>query len=269
MSLYAADGFGYHQQVEAYFLSQSKIGVMLSSKDAVLMNSYRHSGVPVEVVCLGIKRAFALYEEAPRSLYQCRHAIDQEIQAWKSRFAGHHGPNHVPPPPPSLPGRDLPDPTSRRPRRARRSAPEPPPAATPSPAALAPIEREPWLEGWYRSMERLIELGKASTDEHVTRCYRWAYKQMNALKQEAEETEDKEQVAGILPLAVGEIEAAMYDQLFNSLHPDLRSALETRLPPQMHRALRSMSQEAARRQLRVWRRRLLEEMLGVSPFFTP
>jgi len=268
VSLYAADGFGYHQQVEAYFLSLSKIGVMLSSKDTVLMQTYRQSGVPVEIVCLGIRRAFAAFVEPPRSLYQCRHAVGQEIAAWKARAAGHHD---LPAPPPdarpSLPGRDLPDPTSRRPRprrAARACAPSPLP---PPPAPLPP--REPWLEAWHRSMERLIDLGKNSEDEHVTRCYRWAYKQMNALKEEALETEDREHAAAILPLAIGEVEAAMYDQLHNSLHPDMRAALEARLPPQMHRALRSMSPAAAHRQLRVWRRRLLEEVFGVAPFFVP
>lgn len=298
MSLYAANAFGYLQQVEAYFLSQTRVGVMLSSKDAELMRHYRDTHVPVEVVCLGIQRAFKTFDEAPRSIYQCRHAIEHEVHAWRARQVGRHVQADAssatlrsaaaPALAAALPGRDLPDPTDPN-RRLRRSRRPPPPGDTPQarpqrpqrpePEALPPIPiaggqeltatREPWLEPWYRSMARLMELGRGCEDEHITRCYRWAWKEMQHLRLEALDEADRERAASVLPLAIGEIEAAMYDQLYNSLHPDLRVELDTRLPPQMHRALKAMSAPAAHRQLRVWRRRMLEELLAVKPFYTP
>ncbi|MEO1268788.1 MAG: hypothetical protein AAFX99_11865, partial [Myxococcota bacterium] len=73
MSLYASGDFGYLQQVEAYFLSHTRVGVMLSSLDIELLRQWRSEGIPVEAVCAGIKQTFLNFDEPPRSIHQCRH----------------------------------------------------------------------------------------------------------------------------------------------------------------------------------------------------
>ncbi len=275
MSLYAPDDFGYLQQAEAYFLSHSKIGVMLSSKDTELLRHWRDAGVPIEVVCNGIRRGFHEFKEAPRAVFRCRHFVEDELHAWKERMAGEA--QGALPLRFELPGRELPDPTDpqRRKRRdvLRGEAPAQPPAsAAPSAAELAqktipPDERT--LACWYRCMWRLVELGQQIARPAAREAYRLAYRRMNELRQEALLVKGDPDLPRSLGLAVGQVEAEMYDQVYANLDPSTRADVDARLPSNMEQALGKMSAEARERQQRIWRRRLLEEVLGLQPFFVP
>ncbi len=283
MSLYAANDFGYLQQAEAYFLSHSKLGVMLSSKDTEVLRYWRDAGVPIEVVCYGIRRGFHEFDEPPRSLFQCRHLVDAELQAWKDRISGGHadaskkgaavkqeGRSFA------LPGRDLPDPTalSRRHTRVRLSSRR---------SLKASVERaqnddetrqippgEEDLASWHLSMWRLKDVGRDSSHPQVREAYRWAWRRMQELRQTLVQSSVRgAALGGKAALSVGQIEAEMYDRVYDTIEPTMRDEIDKQLPTDMEEALGSMSKEASQRQFRIWRRRLLEETFSLKPFFVP
>lgn len=268
MSLYAPGDFGYLQQAEAYFLSHSKIGVMLSSKDVELLRRWRDGGVPIEVVCYGIRRAFYEFKEPPRALFRCRKLVDAELKAWKERLVG-EGRGETLPLPWALPGRELPDPTDPRRRLHRERLRGQAPPEAPEPPAREIPKGEEELSSWYHSMWRLMELGQRAQGPHARAAYRWAYRQMNELRQEARVARDDREIVQRLGLAIGHVEAQMYQSAYEQLSPEEQKRLDGQLPANMEEALGRMSPQARQSQLRIWRRRLLEEALEIAPFFVP
>ena len=266
MSLYATGEFGYLQQIEAYFLSYSRVGVMLSSLDTELIRQWRQDGVPVEAVCTGIKQTFDNFDEPPRSIHQCRHHIDSAIKAWLSHQSNHpESADNAP----RLPGRDLPDPTRLNKRRRSWRKADAISKETSQETADVPDD-EVLLRCWYRSMSTLVEAGHRDALSDLTRdVYRWAYRQMLDLRQRALKLDDSTRLVTMLPLAIGEIEAGMYDLAFQSLDQEAQSFLEQHFSPEMRSALKHMSPEARHRQLFAWRRRVMEDILELKPFFTP
>ena len=274
MSLYAAGDFGYLQQIEAYFLSYTRVGVMLSSLDTELIRQWKLGGIPVEAVCSGIKQTFKNFDEPPRSIHQCRHHINSEIEAWLSHRSDAPSTSTQGS---QLPGRDLPDPTrlrSGRPSRIRNAKHHPkidpvPPTNPDDPDALHIPDDETLLRCWYRSMHSLVTLGRSDAPDLTLDAYRWAYRQMVELRQRALEIAELTRLVALLPLAIGEIEAGMYELAFNSLDREAQEYLEHHFSPEMRNALKFMSPDARERQLNVWRRRVMEDALDLKPFFTP
>ncbi len=280
MSLYAPDDFGYLQQAEAYFLSHSKIGVMLSSKDTELLRTWREAGVPIEVVCYGIRRSFHQFKDPPRALFRCRGFVEEELKAWKERLVGEGQGQVSLPLPPSLPGKELPDPTDptrRRRREALREGRNVDAAQATEPSAVEVLhdplrqvpEHETYLTSWYRSMWCLMDLGRKASTAAAKDAYRWGYRKMNELRQEARVAREDREIVRRLALAIGHIEAEMYQRAYEGLSQEEQARLDQGLPTNMGEALGQMSLDAKDRQQRIWRRRLLEEALQIEPFFVP
>lgn len=268
--MYASDDFGYLQQAEAYFLSHSKIGVMLSSKDTEILRRWRDGGVPIEVVCYGVRRAFYEFKEPPRTVFQCRKLVEAELKAWKERLVSEERAGQGALPLSwSPPGRELPDPTDpqRRGRLARLRGEAPPIPAAPTSPEIP--EGELWLGTWYRSMWRLMALGREAEGAAAREAYRWAYRRMNELRQEALVARGDFEILQRLGLAVGQVEAQMYERGYEALDLASQEALDAKLPANMGEALGKMSPMAKARQLGIWRRRLLEDAQGIAPFFVP
>lgn len=274
MSLYGRNNFGYLQQAEAFFLSHSQVGLMLGSKDTEMLRQWRNAGVPIEVVCAGIQRAFEQFQEPPRRISNCRRMIDKELQAWRTRQAGAHGDDaNMGAWSSATPERELPDPTDPTRRRHRealrqRGAQSGAASAAATAGPQVPAD-EGYLELWYRCMWRLTALGRDSETAVGRDAYRWAYKQMQALRAEALEVKDDERALSRLGLAIGEIEASMYERYYEALSAPERERVDARLPSGVNEMLSRMSPSARARQQRTWRRRLLEEAKGFHPFFTP
>lgn len=306
MSLYAASDFGYIQQAEAYFLSLSRVGVFVSSRDTELLKVWRAKGISIEVVCAGIRQTFLDFLDPPRSIYQCRHHVDFEIRARRAAQTTSRR-DRVDSAAP-LPGRDLPDPTDPKVQAARRArlglrgpqgrvhaaleAKSPQGADDQArarvhaqahsaktrgrgaqhrafrPGGDIPLD-ERFLTTWYRSMNRLTELGRGAKHELVRELYRWAWRQMIELRIRALQETDRNAVALDLPLAIGAIESEVFQRAYDGLDDDQRAALDTCVTPPMHRALRRMTPEARDHQLSAWRRRILTDVLELEPFFTP
>jgi hypothetical protein len=246
VSVYSPIGFGYLQQAEAYFLGLTQIGLMLSARDVELLRGWREAGIPIEVVCRGLRAAFDAFEEPPRSMWNCRKFVAVEISAWKVRIAGTHA-QDAPAPDPRPRLRKLRDPT--------RVAEEP---VAPEEPEEAPQRDMPAV--WERSLRVLIEAGTAVEDRRIKAAYRRAWKAM----QDLQETEE----LGAVALAIGEIEAEFFEEVMGTLTEAERHALDSKLAPRMVAALRGMSADARALQLRVWRRPALGN-LGAVPFFEP
>lgn len=271
MSLYAPSDFGYLQQAEAYFLSHSKVGVMLSSKDIETLRKWREGGIPIEVVCHGIRRSFHEFEDPPRNLFRCRKFVEFELQAWKDRLVGQGREQTVLPLAFQLPGKDLPDPTDPA-RRKRLEGMRKQSSGGVSPSYLSTKEipkGEHMLAVWYRSMWTLMERGKAAKTQHARDAYRWAYRRMNELRKEALIAREDREIMRRLALAVGQVEAEMYNEAYRNLSEDERALIEARMPANMERALGSMSDEARKTRRLIWLRRILEEVQDIKPFFSP
>lgn len=268
MSLYASNSFGYLQQAESFFLSHSGQGLMLGSKDTELLRHWRDRGVPIEVVCAGIHRTFEQFEEPPRQVTRCRKMVEFEMHAWQQRSAGGHdqAPEGMGP---SLPGRELPDPTDPRRRQRRQEFRKRFEASREHALTRRIPDDERFLAVWYRSMWRLTDLGQESETELGRDVYRWAYKQMQALRVEALEVKDDPVALSRVALAIGEIEAAMYEQMIARLSPRQRERLDRSIPEALREALAGMSLEARERQMRLWQRKSLEEEMAFRAFFTP
>lgn len=253
MSLYALNEFGYLQQVEAYFLSLSQIGVTLSSRDTQLIRHWRDTQVALWVVCTGIKQAFGQLQTQPRSIYACRRFIEKLQKEHIAAVAqcSNHNRYYQP-----LPGRDLPDPTQRRSNDEPHSDAPPPPV-------------DPLFLEWGQCMSRLIALGKKSLLPPVQQGYRWAYRQMKNLQKEILDHDDGDHLNIDITLAIVEIEAELFEKVYNDLQPDQQLALDRMLTPEMCNALEKMAPVASRRQRAVWMRRMMQENLGLEPFYMP
>jgi hypothetical protein len=240
VSHYPSSNFGYLQQVEAYFLGLTQVGLMLSARDVRLACQWRDGGVPVETVCRGLRVAFERHDTPPRSIWHCRKFVEVEVAAWRDRAAGSHAPEG--PAPTTGPRvRALRDPT-RVPGVSRREDP-------------------PEMPGvWTRSLERLNTAGKATDRAAIKNAYRAAWRAMTDLA-------GKPGSAGIA-LAIFEIEAEFFDAVFDSLTHAERHVVDVGLAPALVGALAGMSPDARRAQLRVWRRPMLAE-LGAVSFFEP
>lgn len=81
------DDHSYIREVERYFLEITGQGVMLSSRDYDLIQSWKKRGVPRDVVLRGIQRALEDCRRrgehrAPKSIYYCSDVIEQEIKSY-------------------------------------------------------------------------------------------------------------------------------------------------------------------------------------------
>ncbi len=274
MSLYARSKFGYLQQAEAFFLSHSQIGLMLGSKDTEMLRQWRNMGVPIEVICAGIKRAFEQFQEPPRRVSNCRKMIEKELHDWRVRQAGGHDSDEDDAQDwRTLPGKELPDPTDPRRRKHRESLRQKKPSSHKENTAARDAKRIPederYLELWYRCMWRLTEQGQRATTAVGRDAYRWAYKQMQQLRLEALDLRDDPEALSRLGLVIGEIEASMYERFYSALSSAEQGRLDSSLPMGVENMLQNMSPAARERQRRVWRRRLIEEKLLFKPFFVP
>ena len=270
MSLYARNNFGYLQQAEAFFLSHSHVGLMIGSKDSEMLRHWRDLGIPIEVVCSGIHEAFEHFRDPPRRVAQCRKMVEKEFEAWRERNAGSHNLDDGAEEDNPL-GRDLPDPTDpnrRRERALRRQRFIEARQPAQRDERLIP-EDEVFLTVWYRSMWRLMDLGRDSETDRGREAYRWAYKQMQALRQEALDHRHDHEALSRVGLVIGEIESGMFDHLYESLSETERTRLDANLPENLRTSLGTMSARARQMQTQLWRRRLLEESLAFKPFFTP
>ncbi|MHB1845214.1 MAG: hypothetical protein ACYCWW_10315 [Deltaproteobacteria bacterium] len=102
MSLLPADEIGYLDYVGEFFLAQKGSGLVLSPLDVELVRRFEGEGVPFEVLCRGIARAFEARRrhEKPRtpqlSLRACRRSIDAEVRRFRAGAV--RGGEPVPPP---------------------------------------------------------------------------------------------------------------------------------------------------------------------------
>ncbi len=102
MSLIPADEIGYVDYVAEYFLAHKGRGASLSPLDVDLVRRYEGEGVPFEVVCRGIERAFEVRRRHGREatpqlrLSACRRSIDAEVRRF--RKGAIRGPGPVPEP---------------------------------------------------------------------------------------------------------------------------------------------------------------------------
>jgi hypothetical protein len=102
MSDLPSESLSYQSVVAEYFLALRGSGLMLSPLDQELAAEWERRGIPVAVVCRGLKaaRAALLAERAPgspppRSLRAHRFGVEQEWSAYREGRVG-----DAPPPPP-------------------------------------------------------------------------------------------------------------------------------------------------------------------------
>jgi hypothetical protein len=91
------DSATFHEQVQECFVAYRGRGVSLSSDDLELVDRWAETGVPLEVIARGIRKAAeaSLYDApegdgALRSLKACRRAVDGEIARYLKASAGAH-----------------------------------------------------------------------------------------------------------------------------------------------------------------------------------
>jgi hypothetical protein len=96
MSELPAHQLGYQDVVAEYFLGLRGTGLLLSPLDQELVAEWERRGLPVAVVCRGLRSGVeALAPRAPRSLRAVRLAVEDEWRAYQSGRVG-----ESPPPPP-------------------------------------------------------------------------------------------------------------------------------------------------------------------------
>jgi len=91
MSDLPAESLGYQAVVAEFFLGLKGSGLVLSPLDQELVAEWERRGLPVPVVCRGIRRGLAeLAEErrAVRSLRSVRFAVEDEWRAYRSGRVG-------------------------------------------------------------------------------------------------------------------------------------------------------------------------------------
>ena len=89
MSLINREHLNYFTAVEHYFMSFTKKGVLLSSLDYHLIKSWEEKGIPLFVVCKGIKKSLTSfiqsrrnYDSLPKSIKYCQKAIEEEYMVY-------------------------------------------------------------------------------------------------------------------------------------------------------------------------------------------
>jgi hypothetical protein len=88
MVAHGQSGLAYLEAVESFFLARRGRGLMLSPADAHLVRDLQESGVPAEVVCRAVARAFEARERPPRSLRACAGFIEAEVSLWRAKEVG-------------------------------------------------------------------------------------------------------------------------------------------------------------------------------------
>jgi hypothetical protein len=85
----------FAEVVQESFLRLRGKGLMLGALDNELLRAWAETGVPADVVVLGLERAASRTrwdarpgEAGPRSLQACRPEVEAEIDAWRSRVTG-------------------------------------------------------------------------------------------------------------------------------------------------------------------------------------
>ncbi len=102
MSLLPADEIGYLDYVAEFFLAQKGAGTGLSPLDVDLVRRYEGEGVPFEVVCRGVERAFEVRrrngkERTPHlSLRACKRSIEAEVRRFRAGAVRGSGPVPAP-----------------------------------------------------------------------------------------------------------------------------------------------------------------------------
>lgn len=98
MSDLPGDGLDYQVVVAEYFLGLRGVGLMLSPLDQELLGEWERRGVPVAVVCRGLRRGVEDLAERgagrPRSLRALRLAVEDE---WRAYAHGRVGEAPAPP----------------------------------------------------------------------------------------------------------------------------------------------------------------------------
>jgi hypothetical protein len=98
MSDLPASTLGYHAVVTEYFLARRGTGLLVSPLDEELVAQWERQGIPVAVVCQGVRDGLAALAERgarpPRSLRALRLAVED---AWRAYRSGRVG--EAPPPP--------------------------------------------------------------------------------------------------------------------------------------------------------------------------
>jgi hypothetical protein len=96
-----ASALSYHAVVSEYFLGLRGAGLMISPLDAELVAEWERRGVPVAVVCRGLRRGLEQAAEErppgappPRSIRALRLAVEDE---WRAYQAGRVGDSPAPP----------------------------------------------------------------------------------------------------------------------------------------------------------------------------
>ena len=96
MSLLPAAEIGFVDYVSEFFLAQKGSGLMLSPPDIELVRRYEGEGIPFEVICRGIARAFEVRrhhgrERSPQlSLRACKRSIEAAVR--RHRIGALRGP---------------------------------------------------------------------------------------------------------------------------------------------------------------------------------
>jgi|GEM_PF-445154 len=97
MSLINRNNLSYIYSVEQYFLSLTRRGVALSALDYQMIKSWEKKGVPLSIVCAGIKKGIdsfknthKVYSFLPRSIKYFECLIEKEFTNYKSLKVGAH-----------------------------------------------------------------------------------------------------------------------------------------------------------------------------------
>lgn len=97
MSLVNRNNLSYQYCVEQYFLSFIKSGVALSPLDSQTIKSWKKRGVPLNIVCAGIKKGvesykktYGPYKPPPRSIKYCEGLVEKEFINYKRLKVGAH-----------------------------------------------------------------------------------------------------------------------------------------------------------------------------------
>jgi hypothetical protein len=94
-----AEGLTYQAVVAEYFLALRGAGLVLSPLDLDEVDRWERRGLPVSVVCRGLRHGVERAREElaaggalPRSLRTFRHAVEEEWQGYKSAAVGQSAP---------------------------------------------------------------------------------------------------------------------------------------------------------------------------------
>ena len=97
LSLINRNNLNYLYCVEQYFLSLTGSGVALSPIDYQAIKSWEKKGIPLNIVCAGIKRGIesfrkthGLYNSLPRSIKYCEGLVEEEFLKYKRLKVGAH-----------------------------------------------------------------------------------------------------------------------------------------------------------------------------------